>query len=765
MASPLSPQPKSTATTSLTSPSSSAPLTPPDSHATTSDASNLSAPTPAARPLPPLHVAAASNDLQSLYALLDSPSSSSSAVVTANDTDAEGTTPLHWAAINGHVIAAKVLLERGAEVDARGGELRGTPLMWAARNGHLPLVHLLLKHGADPSLTDDQSFNALHLSIHSSSAFLVAYLLLTMQPLAIDSTDPEGHTGLAWACYQGDAISVEVLLKAGADKDRKDRMGLTPLHWAVTKGNATCIRRLVEAGADLSQRDNEGKTPRELAIRLKSIAAYDRALIEAGLDPTTGNKLDRPLDERNTNRAIFAVVVLAMGTMFETLAVLPWYMSWFLVAAEAFGMHHLVARVLLGAGGRKGPKGHAHGASSSKLTKSPYLCAVIASSTIWVSYVWVTRYISLPDHAALNAVFGLSLGSCAWYFVRSIRTDAGTVRGPGLGEELKEVVEELVESNQFNGMHFCLSCLTRRPLRSKHSYATERYCPWIWNDVGVNNHRQFVLFVAFLVVGVSLFTRLTFGYFYEKAPDLHPDSYCPALVPSLVCMSLLFDPFALSVSAWAFLQLTWTIILLSAQVWQVARQMTTLEVANVARFGYLGGKPGVSAAAQQGAVEKWNAAKAARHAANLAGDAGDGGALDDPESLAHAPSTSPPPGQTTTRAKGTFAFCLKLLGLDRFVTPSSRTSQLGTLAHSPPTATNPFDLGPIANCLDFWTKGGELGVEYERLYGVPEGGFKERWRERRREGRAGLGGVRRGWMERRRAVRGEGYERVAMEDV
>ncbi|BGP35336.1 palmitoyltransferase akr1 [Rhodotorula toruloides] len=760
MASPLSPQPRSLPTTSL-SPDSP----PPNAHASTSTA-------PAERPLPPLHVAAASNDLQSLYSLLDSPSSSSSIPHTANDTDAEGTTPLHWAAINGHVVAAKVLLERGAEVDARGGELRGTPLMWAARNGHLPLVHLLLKHGADPSLTDDQSFNALHLAIHSSSAFLVAYLLLTLQPLAIDSTDPEGHTGLAWACYQGDAISVEVLLKAGADKDRKDRMGLTPLHWAVTKGNSTCIRRLVESGADLDQRDNEGKTPRDLASRLKSIAAYDRALFEAGLDPETGRKLDRPLDERNTNRAIFGVVAAAMGAMFDTLAVLPWYTSWLLVGAEAFGMHHLVARVLLGAGGAKGAKGHVHGASS-KVTKSPYLCAVITSSLIWVAYVWMTRYISLPDHTTLNILFGLALTSCAWWFVKAIRLDPGTVRGPGMGEELKEVVEELVESNQFNGMHFCLSCLTRRPLRSKHSYATERcvarfdhYCPWIWNDVGVNNHRQFLLFVASLVVGVILFTRLTFGYFYEKAPDLHPDSYCPALVPSLLCMSLFFDPFALSIASWSFLQLIWTIILLSAQIWQVARQMTTLEVANVSRFGYLGGKPGVSAAAQQGAVEKWNAVKAARHAANLAGDVGDGGALDDPESLAHAPSTSPPPGQPTTRAKGSFAFCLKLLGLDRFVAPSSHHSQLTTLARPPPTATNPFDLGLVANCLDFWTKGGELGVEYQRVWGVPEGGFKERWRERRREGKAGLGGVRRKWAESRsRGGRGEGYERVAMEDV
>ena len=51
----------------------------------------------------------------------------------ANDRDGQGITALHWAAINNHVLACKLLLERGADVDARGGDLDATPLQWAAR--------------------------------------------------------------------------------------------------------------------------------------------------------------------------------------------------------------------------------------------------------------------------------------------------------------------------------------------------------------------------------------------------------------------------------------------------------------------------------------------------------------------------------------------------------------------------------------------------------------------------------------------------------
>ncbi len=51
---------------------------------------------------------------------------------------------------------------------------------------------------------------------------------------------------------------------------------------------------------------------------------------------------------------------------------------------------------------------------------------------------------------------------------------------------------------------------------------------------------------------------------------------------------------------WATLQLTWTSILLASQLWQVARQMTTLEVSNLGRYGFMGGRGGASLSGQMG---------------------------------------------------------------------------------------------------------------------------------------------------------------------
>lgn len=88
-------------------------------------------------PLPPLFLASQSGDLNALHQLLpprnDSDEATTSTGVSANDRDPQGITALHWAAINNHLLACKLLLERGAEVDAVGGDLMATPLHWAAR--------------------------------------------------------------------------------------------------------------------------------------------------------------------------------------------------------------------------------------------------------------------------------------------------------------------------------------------------------------------------------------------------------------------------------------------------------------------------------------------------------------------------------------------------------------------------------------------------------------------------------------------------------
>ena len=193
--------------------------------------------------------------------------------------------------------------QKGADVDAVGGDLSATPLMWAARQAHLPILSILVSNGADPSLVDSQGFNSLHLAVHSSSVLSVIYIL--QQPVAVDAADNKGHTALMWAAYQGDALTVNVLLRYQANLTRRDETGMQPLHWAVVKGNRNCIRALITAGADLSSRDSKNRTAAMMAEELKSMSSYTGALADCGRD-ADGRERQRPLSQ------VRAVVRLAV---------------------------------------------------------------------------------------------------------------------------------------------------------------------------------------------------------------------------------------------------------------------------------------------------------------------------------------------------------------------------------------------------------------------------------------------------------------------
>lgn len=151
--------------------------------------------------------------------------------------------------------------------------------------------------------------------------------------------------------------------------------------------------------------------------------------------------------------------------------------------------------------------------------------------------------------------------------------------------------------------------------------------------------------------------------------------------------------------------------------------MTTLEVSNLGRYGFMGGRGGASVAGQMGH----------RHHRGLA-DAGLllPGVDTEETTLVESDSVSGASGHHH-RHSGICAGCgsgflMNLLGFDRF-TKGKAADGLARAGK----ASNPFDLGIVGNCKDFWTAGKELGVEYDKLYDVPFEGFKEAKKKRERE--------------------------------
>ncbi|OTA82501.1 hypothetical protein M434DRAFT_42330, partial [Hypoxylon sp. CO27-5] len=78
--------------------------------------------------------------------------------------DSKGRTGLHYAAMNGNLEAAEILLERGANTNRRTRAREWTALLIAADGGHDKFVRTLLEHGADPDALSDQGVKAITLA-------------------------------------------------------------------------------------------------------------------------------------------------------------------------------------------------------------------------------------------------------------------------------------------------------------------------------------------------------------------------------------------------------------------------------------------------------------------------------------------------------------------------------------------------------------------------------------------------------------------------
>lgn len=78
----------------------------------------------------------------------------------------QGWTPLHYAAASGGNEIVRLLLQRGAQVDAVSPLPSGayTPLMMAAREGHDGTALLLIEHGANANLTNSEGLTPVQLA-------------------------------------------------------------------------------------------------------------------------------------------------------------------------------------------------------------------------------------------------------------------------------------------------------------------------------------------------------------------------------------------------------------------------------------------------------------------------------------------------------------------------------------------------------------------------------------------------------------------------
>ncbi len=148
------------------------------------------------------------------------------------------------AAKKNDVVALKKWLDSGNDpnrYDADGW----SPLLWAAARGNIQSVKVLLDHKtapADPSMPHNFSkCLPIHLAGHSGSA-AVADMLLAINPEFLDAVwDLNGHTVILQAVFYGHVELTRMLLSKGARTDITTARGLGPYDLASQFQNKTIM--------------------------------------------------------------------------------------------------------------------------------------------------------------------------------------------------------------------------------------------------------------------------------------------------------------------------------------------------------------------------------------------------------------------------------------------------------------------------------------------------------------------------------------------
>jgi hypothetical protein len=108
--------------------------------------------------------------------------------------DEYGATPLHDAAYNGHVEITRLLLQNGAEVNAKDN-YSDTPLYCAAIHGHIDILHLLVENGVDLEAQSNDGWRALHrAALFGNLPFIQE--LISRYHVDINARDNNGETAL-----------------------------------------------------------------------------------------------------------------------------------------------------------------------------------------------------------------------------------------------------------------------------------------------------------------------------------------------------------------------------------------------------------------------------------------------------------------------------------------------------------------------------------------------------------------------------------------
>uniref|UniRef100_A0A0K2VH50 Palmitoyltransferase n=2 Tax=Lepeophtheirus salmonis TaxID=72036 RepID=A0A0K2VH50_LEPSM len=508
--------------------------------------------------------------------------------VEANLRDSDNVTLLHWASINDRREIVNYLLDRGAEIDAIGGDLRSTPLHWASRQGHLKIIVILVKRGARSDILDGEGAMALHLAAQLGHMSIVAYLLSKGD--SVDAKDSHGMTPLMWSVYRSYGVDpTRLLLTLGSELSiRDDVHGNTPLHWAILAKNDMAVNLIISKTTDihyiLRLRNKENETPSDM---------YRSSFKSSGktefLSSCVANKLI-PLSHHSAamsaNCKKLGTVYVATGP-FIIYGIIGWifqssfdYIIKLMLFLALYGYFWLGRRVTIG-----------HQNEDQLVTLWPI--SIYVGMKMWVHFTWFYYIFPFLNPMTSVAFLFMSLFLC-YNFYKSWKCDPGYIQSSA--SEKFDTIQFIAESSDSRGFDhrvFCSTCLVRRPIRSKHCSICDRcvakfdhHCHWVGNCIGLKNHKHFILYLLTLTTMVVFTLYGVISFYFGSCGDTRDEglSLVNFVKNFIRCNSWVFF-----LSLNMIFHLFWVSILTLCQLYQIGLlSMTTNERVNAARYKHFG---------------------------------------------------------------------------------------------------------------------------------------------------------------------------------